>query len=238
MKRMLYVLLVPMVAGIAFTFAGCNGGSDDNGSNPEVSTFQATIGGSGGESGKLSATINSRITSIAFLPASAASANPVTANGTLLFVGGRTVALTGTYDPASGALNLSGGGYTFAATIAAGALNGTYTNSGGGSGYMAGLDSSSGAADVYCGTYTGTRTTPPYDVRGVFNLVIASNGRLTGLGVDDTGKGSTVDGTLSGNSISAMTSSGTTISGTRSGNTVSGTFSEPQSSGTWSGTRI
>jgi hypothetical protein len=235
MKRMKVGLLVLIAAWIVFMFAGCGG---DNGANAEGSTYEATIAGSGGESGKLSVRIDAQTASTVRRTAGVAGSGAVSANGTLLFVDGHSIMLAGMHDPASGLLNLSGGGYVFSATIAAGALNGTYTYSGGGSGFMAGLDSTSGAADVYCGTYMGTRTTPPYDVRGVFNLVIASNGKITGLGVDDTGKGSTVDGTLSGNSISATTSSGTTISGIRSGNTVSGTFSEPQSSGAWNGTRI
>ena len=213
-----------MAVGAAIALvAGCDGGGS---TRSDVSTFEATVAGTGMLSGKLSVTV----------PASASDS--AAAEGTLTLVGGTVVALSGTFNPSTGALDLAGDGYAFSGSIAAGDLNGTYTGPGAGSGIFTGADSSVGVVSVYCGTYSGTRSVAPHQVRGVFNMVIAPDGSISGVGVDDMGRGSHATGTLSGSSISGVTSSGTAFTGSLNGNTVSGTFHEAQSSGTWSGSRI
>jgi hypothetical protein len=224
-----------MAAGMAVALLGGCGG--DDGSSADVSTFEGTIAGSGLQSGKLSVTVHGTIAAETLAGAASAS-DSVAAEGTLTLVGGAVVALSGTFNPSTGALDLAGSGYAFAGSIIAGDLNGTYTAPGAGSGIFTGADSSAGAVAVFCGTYSGTRSVVPHQVRGVFNMVIAPDGSISGVGSDDMGRGSHFTGTLNGYSFSGVTSSGTTIAGSLNGNTVSGTFHDAQSSGTWSGTRV
>ncbi len=237
MKRMPgFFRIVAGCAAAAALLAACGGSGGSGGDSGTA--FEATVAGAGGASGKLSMTVAGTHASVVSRAPTAAETGAVAASGTLAFIGGATVALSGSCDLATGALSLSGGGYGVTCNIAGGEISGTYTAPGGGSGYVSGLDSSSGETRVFCGTYSGTRTVAPYNVHGVFNIVIGPDGTITGLGVDDMGKGGRVSGTLRGGSISASTDNGTSISGTLSGNSVSGTFSEAQSSGTWSGTRV
>jgi hypothetical protein len=231
-----------VAAGVALALlSGCGGGSGSGGASGSTSTFEATVAGARRQSGKLSVTIDARVgSSVAFVP-SVVAADAVTASGTLTLVrGGGTASLAGTYSPSGRTLELSGGGFTFTGTVGADGLNGTYTGAGGGGGTFTGADASAGAARVFCGSYSGTRFgTGSSDgpMGGVFNMVISSNGSITGIALDDLGVASHIAGTLSGDSIS-ITAGGAVIHGTLSGDTASGTFSDKNSTGTWQGTRV
>lgn len=226
------VLSVVSVVGL-LTLVGCGGGSDgDNGSNDGVSTFETVIAGPGSESGKLSVTIDARVASAKLLATDSEGSGPVTATGTLTLVGGSTVSLAGTFDPPTGSLTLSGGGYTFDGVVSAGELSGTYTAPAGGSGSFAGADSSDNAVNAYVGTYSG-------DGAGTFNMVISSDGRMTGVG-GTAGEYNRLSGTVDGNSLTGQGEGGDPIiRGTLDDDSIGGTWTSPDGThGTWQGTRI
>jgi len=218
------------------SLAGCGGG---DGSSAEVSSFETTIVGAGGQSGKLSVTIDAGIAAATLVAADRAVSGTVAARGTLTLVGGGTASLAGTFDLSAGELRLSGDGYAFAGAVDGGELNGTYTAPGGGSGGFAGVDASARTVTVYCGTHSKGA-----GEAGIFNMVISSDGSITGLGDNRT----TIRGSLSGTSITARgdgSSGGVSwtidIVGTLSGDTISGTFvnrGHTADHGTWRGTRI
>lgn len=229
MKKMLSVLVV---VGL-LAFVGCEGGSDgNNGSNANTSTFETVIAGPGGESGKLSVTIDAGIFSAVLLGADSQGSDLVTASGTLTLVGGSTVSLAGTFDLSAGALTLSGSGYTFTGVVSASELGGTYTAPAGGNGLFAGADSSVNTVKAYIGTYSG-------DGAGTFNMVISSNGRMTGVG-GTSGEYNRLLGTVNGNSLTGQGEGGDPIiHGTLDADSIGGTWASPDGThGTWQGIRI
>lgn len=147
-------------------------------------------------------------------------------------------ALTGTYDPDTGALHLEGGGYTFNGTISNGVLSGTWTGPDGTSGsFSAFLGGDGTVVDVYCGVYDTAND------GGTFNLV-RHDAALRGFAVSSN-DGDTIDlsGSVSGNTLTIYaTEAGpaanvATATLSADGSTFSGTVNDPENPGTVSASR-
>jgi hypothetical protein len=144
------------------------------------------------------------------------------ATGTLVFLSGVTVTVSGTYSAATGALTLSGGGYSFSGTLSSGNMTGSYSGPNGSGNFATQAPSSTGAAaKTYCGTYA---TSNDY---GWLNLVISAGGNVGGMAVAIVGAASVgISGSLSGSSLSATTTANVPIQGALSadGNSIAGTY--------------
>jgi hypothetical protein len=214
---------------------GDDGGTGPSEAEPEpgtgtAATFGGTLAG-GGISGELELTIAgsaAAATRMATLPQFRVSGARVIVSVTgCLYLGGSCVALTGTYDTQTKALNVSGGGYTFTGTWANGRIEGTFTGPGV-DGLFVVHGSTRETVQVYCGTYTG-------DSDGIWNLVRRAS-VLSGVYNDVSGDSGELSGTLNNNAVSVSFTGGS-ASGTLSGSVMSGTWQTADgSSGTWSGT--
>ena len=156
----------------------------------------------------------------------------VGATGTVSIVGGSATALTGTYDDATGALAVNGGGYSFTGNYdGSNRLEGTYTGPGTTGIFVTAQDDGTTAA--YCGSYAG-------DDQGVWNFVIDGSALLGQAVSSLSGTGTPLDGSINGNAITVLFpgTQQTLATGTRNGSSVSGTWADPNSTdqGTWSGT--
>ena len=100
-----------------------------------------------------------------------------------LRLAGRTVSLTGSYDPSSGAFLLSGGGYSLTGQASGGGFSGNYTGPNG-SGSFALLSASQGEVAVFCGSFKG-------DDDGVWNVSAQSGGSAVGAWASRSGKAGT-----------------------------------------------
>lgn len=206
-----------------FVLAACGGSS--SGTTPTsppspdatATTFQGTVGSGSGQSGTIyitiSAAASAQSTGVAAVTTKAASA----VTGTVTLSGGSPVSLTGTFDSATNAVNLSGGGFSFTGRISNGALSGTYTAPSSG-GAFSSLDATRGSVTVYCGTYRSSEDS------GVFNIVIAANGTASGVTVPDGAQQACIlSGQLAGTTINLSCSDGTSGTGTLQNGTISGT---------------
>jgi hypothetical protein len=140
-------------------------------------TFQGTIAGTTGQTGTLTVTIQSQIASASrsiFWPLVATlEAQSVGATGSVHVAGGSTTTLSGTYDPASRALNLSGGGFTFTGSASGAVVSGTYNAPSGVSGAFSTRSAANGTVTTYCGNFVAKND--PNEIRGVFNLVVSGS---------------------------------------------------------------
>ena len=221
------------IAFFALTaMVACGDSGDPIGPDPgPTTTFQGTVAGSGGQTGTLSVTIQGQASTAASVQALFESLfvatlhaqTTVQATGTLRLVGGTSVALTGTYNPSTKVLSLSGGGFTLNATVNGALMTGTYTGPNGASGGLSTHSTAAGTVTAYCGTTSRG---------GVFNLAVASTGAVTGtFFVNEFGyitgqvTGSTITiqhgdasstGTISGSSVSGTSTTGNTWSGSTS----------------------
>ncbi|HEX9581414.1 MAG TPA: hypothetical protein VF970_09955, partial [Gemmatimonadales bacterium] len=155
-------------------------------------------------------------------------AAPVNITATLKIKGGSNVSLTGSYDPDSKVLALTGGGYTFGATFVAGRLSGTFTGPNGG-GLFTAFSRRGGEVELFCGDFTGAAD-------GVWNLARNGNDLSGAFHETDGSTAGTLTGTLSGSTIN-LTFTGGTATGTLSGSNVSGTWTSTGSSGSWTGSK-
>jgi len=139
--------------------------------------------------------------------------------GTIKPVGAAPIAVTGTYVASTGAVAVSGGGFTITGTIDnTGSLLGTSTHTSGPGNVVAYQHTIANPVTVFCGTYTG-------DADGIWNLARRGTS-LSGAYVNvPDGSHGYLPGTLSGNSISITVAGGGTATGTLSGTTMSGTWS-------------
>ena len=114
--------------GAMLAFAGCNKNSTappvNTGNPPGTSTLVGTMAGAA-VGGPVHLTLPTSNPAPQSGPASAHAA--VTATGTFTPNGAGAIALTGTYDLATKALSISGGGYTFTGTYLSGVLKGTWS---------------------------------------------------------------------------------------------------------------
>ena len=220
-------VLCSLAAVMMFGLAGCGGG---DGSSAEVTTFEATVVGDGGESGKLSVTIEAKIPRGVSLAAGSEVKDTATAYGTYTLVGGGTFSLTGEFHFPTNAVALSGRGYAFTAGIKGEEMSCTYTGPDVG-GACVGYDSTTHIVKRYNGTHSAGA-----GKKGIFNMTISidgSTGTIYGLGDNRT----EIRGTLNGNNISARAGS-VAITGIMNGDFVSGTFvnpTNPKDHGTWEG---
>lgn len=210
----------------------CGGGEGGGGGSATATTYEGAIAGASettDQTGTLSVDIQAAVAEsspLSFIIRSAYAAS-LTATGTFSPAGGSAVTLSGTYNDSTGALSLSGDGYTFTGTITDGVMSGDYENGdadtdiGGG---FAGLDSTTDTVTVLCGTFeNGTD-----DSYGTFNIVIASDNTVTGVRINHFRRHEyrALTGTKSGNTLDIEVDNGRTGTGTLSddGNSVTGEF--------------
>jgi hypothetical protein len=220
------------LTAIALATAAC--GSEEKGGGGGGGTTTTFLGilssDDASESGSVQVTVSTASPS-APIPTGVALVS-VAANGSFKIVGGSTVTLTGTYDDVSGALDVSGGGYTFTGVFdGSNRLEGTYAGPSTTGVFVTARSDANTAA--YCGTYAG-------DDQGVWDFVIDGN-TLLGQAVSSlTGGSAPLDGSVNGNTITILFPGTQNVlaTGTKSGNTVSGNWDDPNSTdaGTWSGT--
>jgi len=140
-----------------------------------TTTYQGTFAGGQGENGVITITVPTA-TSASLLSYSGLRANVslasasslVNVTGTLAFVSGGTINLTGTFDPSTGAFSLAGGGYTFTGTLSHANVSGTYTGPKGSGTWAALPAGASPPGAVVSGTYTGTIQGANTDGSGAF----------------------------------------------------------------------
>jgi hypothetical protein len=228
-----------LVAFILSALAGCSSSSDGSSGSSGTSGTPAAAGvafrgtlTAKGESGVVDATLptGTKIASLHPL-ADPAVANSVVA--TITLSGGKTFSLTGTYDAATKTLTITGGGYTLTGTLTGSTLSGTYTGPSG-AGSFALQAATSGAVNVYCGTYKGTGLPGG----GSWNLVQGADNKLSGSYTETAGGSGLITGTLAGTAITLDTSTGGVAVGTLAGTSISGTYgvsAADQTAGTWTG---
>ncbi len=205
---------LPVVASLAAMLAACGGSSSSTGTTPATPTtpsqptnttkFQGTVAGSGGQSGTLSVTIQATISTSSIRPLAVSQAT-----GSVHLTGAGTTDLSGTYDSATSAVALSGGGFAVNGSVASGVLSGSYTGTGGTGGGFSTLDGTSNTVTTYCGTYgpvfyAGPPANPPGGEVGVWNVVVSSNGSASGAGVSKNVAGDPgflLQGQLSGTTL-------------------------------------
>jgi hypothetical protein len=170
-----------------------------------------------------------------------ASMGIINLTGTVSLSDGTNATLTGTWDTGTGALSVTGGGFTFSGTMAGGHLSGGFTGPSITGLFSLQVSTTSSDLTVYCGTFTGR--TPealpsggtgqgPDD--GTWNLVVGAT-TVDAIVLSDGGDQVVLEGTRSGTSITLSVPGGTaagTISGS-SNEFVSGTYNV---SGAGSGT--
>jgi hypothetical protein len=158
--------------------------------------------------------------------------DPVNVTGTVKLNG--TTSVNGDYDPDTGQLTATGGGFIFGGFYdGTSRLEGGWTGPGGTSGTF--VTTKGNSASAFCGTYDEE---DDGSVDGTFSFVI-SNGSLLGERYA-AGGGAPVplEGVVNGNSITVYFPGTTTTLavGTRNGNSVSGSFDDLQgNTGSWQG---
>lgn len=214
---LLLALLVPFATG-------CDSGEED----PPAETAGTYVGTLAGAqtSGVLEVTVEGSDASGSFTLAGAARSTS----------GSVRPPLTGSFNAGTGALQLSGGGYTFTGTLSGGVLSGSWTGPDGTSGTWTALVEGEGTVvAVYCGVYDTSND------EGTFNLV-RQDANLRGFAVSSV-DGDTIglSGTVSGNTLSIYpTENGpqanvATATLSADGTTFTGTVNDPQNPGTVSG---
>lgn len=167
----------------------CGGGSGSSPTTPSApapppntTTFQGTIAGSSGDqTGTLTVTVQGQVASARpwlWLPfISTLHAQSVSASGSVHVSGGSTTSLTGTFDTATRALTLSGGGFSFTGSANAGVITGTYASPSGATGAFSSRSTAGGTVTVYCGDAIGAGG----GIRGAFNIVVSeASGAVSG----------------------------------------------------------
>ncbi|HXI21116.1 MAG TPA: hypothetical protein VNH46_08530 [Gemmatimonadales bacterium] len=214
--------------------AGCGSSGGTNGGSASTSFTGVVSAIDGTTTGALSFAIATASPDVGVPTGVALVQSSVT--GTLKFNGLPAIQLTGTYESTTGALTLSGGGYSFTGTFdGQSSVQGTFTGPNGASGGFATTEtSSSSTASNYCGSYARNDLSDA----GTFSVVISGSSILGRWASSVDGSTGGLSGSVSGNNITINVSpAGTVATGTRSGTTISGTFTDPNSggSGTWQG---
>jgi hypothetical protein len=225
--------LALLIAGTLVSGLGACGSSGGNGGGGQtLSKFVGIVSTDDGSmSGSITVTVQTA-TPAPPVPTGPSLMAPVTASGTLQ-LGGTQTSLTGTYDPDTDILAITGGGYTFGGGFdGVDRIEGLWTGPGNITGTFVTTQSNSGTA--FCGTFIQDDQMDS----GTFSFVISGN-TLRGEAVSSVNNDVTpLEGAVSGNAITIYFP-GTTIAlavGTRSGTTVSGTFDDLEgTTGTWSG---
>ena len=165
-------------------------------SSTAKSAYSGTVAGPEAQSGTLSVAVQASVAVAAASPLAKAQsalaksqsavekAQSLASAAATLYLsgGGGIVTATGTYDPATHAITLAGGGYTFTGTVSGGIYSGAYTGPSGVSGAFSSIAGTHDTVTAYCGTYDEPR--PPGEssprAGGVYNIQVAANGTISG----------------------------------------------------------
>lgn len=157
-RRTARVAVSLLLASLAVT-AGCGDDSNDDGGSTTTVEY-AGVFGSSANAGRLAFGTATAVVRDGF-----AGLAVTNLSGTMDFISGASVALTGTLDGV--ALSLTGSGYTFTGTQNGNVISGTFTGPGGETGsFSATLVPDGVAITTMCGSYDGSDS-------GVFSLNIA-----------------------------------------------------------------
>jgi hypothetical protein len=195
-----------------------------------------SAGGGGGSIGTAATYLGAIADSLKHGALSVTVSGSQTVSGTITFIGGPTVPLTGTVDTTTEQMNATGGGYTLVGSTSLGTLSGSYTGPGGNGFLVASSDSlTSGTHSTYCGVYTSTNS------NGWFAVDVLSSGDAGGFVVQTAGtaQSSFFSGTvISSISFTAVTNVGVALSGSLSSDlsTITGTYAPPVAGATSAGT--
>ncbi len=246
MKIVIYLTLILSFLTLASVVGGTWGcGEAEEGGLAGATTFEGTVAGNGGETGTFNVTVQSEVATSARFSivrrAEAQGTGDVPATGECIIVGQPPVLLSGTFTPATGAMNLSSsdGATNFTGTIEGEEASGTFTGPGGLIGGFSALSTANGEVTVFCGTFQHAPECPGSD-SGTFNVQIDSNGNLSGTTIVTSGSGSsvTLTGTVTGSTFSGFSSDGNAFSGSigPDGQSMSGTFAQTCDPNTGTGT--
>lgn len=226
--------------------AACS--SDEPADGNTTTTLSGSLAASDGRTGSLTLTGQVPSASVAAVPTAVSTSvlAVITLTGLVSLSDGTTATLTGTWNDISGALSVSGGGFTFGGTFTGGVLSGSFTGPSITGFFSLRVAATSAGSDIYCGTFTGRE--PEDDPlgnpgfapdNGTWNLVV------TGTNVDvivlaDGGTPLVLGGSKVGQTVT-LTVPGGTASGTISGASdefVRGTYTVADgSSGTFQGSK-
>jgi hypothetical protein len=241
-----WLLLAPVIVALA----GC-GGSDPSGPGGSTGTsISGSLAATDGRTGSLTLTSPSPSPASGIAPAPPAMAGSssgiITLTGTVSLSDGTTASLSGTWDTGTGALSVSGGGFTFSGLFSGGHLSGSFTGPSITGVFSLQAGSASAGATVYCGTYTGRQPeslpgggTGQGPDNGTWNLVVGATS-VDVIVLSASGEPAALSGTRSGSTITLTVPGGTavgTIKGAN-GEFVDGTYDIPgTSSGTFQGSK-
>lgn len=241
-------LLWTIAAAVAL--AGCGDTSavgPRNGDNGQV--LVGTLAATDGRTGvvRMTTPVSRSVSRPAGLSMAMAQAVSQDLTGTLSLSDGTTVTLTGTWDAATGALSISGGGFSLVATIVAGQASGNFTGPGISGVFSLRVGDTPGELAVYCGTFTGRQpeelpqggmgTSPS---NGTWNLVVGTS-TVVAIGIGGQEDQSFIIGGMrSGNDVTVSIPGGS-AAGTLSGSAsefVDGTYATPTGEqGTFQGSK-
>src|SRR5437899_950654 len=115
---------IPACVVLALVLSGCSKDETPTAPAGGATTYIGVLG-NGAEAGSITLTFSA---APKVAPGVAeGTATIITVTGTVKFVGGATIILTGTYNTDNDSLIVSGGGYTFKGTYTNGVISGTYT---------------------------------------------------------------------------------------------------------------
>ena len=226
---------------IGLSLASCSQGGSSKPAAPQTTTtvYRGVVAGESGAAGTLKLTIThtSGAASDAAMrrqptaPRASALAALDAVSAQMNFGPGGRFAFTGTFDPASGVLVLTGANFVMSGALTAGRLTGAYTLLGHPGAFVAQVTSSEVAE---CGTWTGSGSAGADG--GTLAFLITDGTTITGLARNDDGTSDLLTGSLdvsTGDVICHFTSYvviGQIVSGAGSG-TYSSTIQSR--SGTW-----
>lgn len=228
------------VAGLALVAAACSS-SDTTGPNGSISTTFSGIVAGDSASGNLNGAITLTVDGVSLrttpaTPISAfvmASATSYDVTGSFKPSGAAAISLTGTYDLSTGALSVSGGGFSFTGTLAGGVLSGTLTTPGGGAGSFSASSTASGTVYAFCGAAVQTGGSSQGG-GATFSLALnAGTGVASGVAQGHGGGEPpvTLTGTVSGSAWTVAFTSNQdgpgTASGTFTSTSLTGSYSIP-----------
>jgi hypothetical protein len=237
---------LPWVIGVlSLAAASCGSSAPASPTTPTTPSTPATVAetysgtvAAGAEAGSIELTAQVPVAALALGDGQSRPFATATAVGTLRLMGGKVVALTGTYDTVTKKFTMSGGGYSITATLFNGELGGIFITPTGQNGTVIAAPIVPGVTTLtYCGKTAG-------DVQATIVLTRTDN-KLVGIGHNPAPDGSqeTLKGTITGTSVSfSFGPSGGqigTFTGTLNGTTMSGSWNttlngKPDESGTWS----
>jgi len=220
---------------IALGLGACSSNDNGGGGGGGTSSFVGTVvgGANNDESGSLTFDIaGTALAPPASITTMSSATLTVTGTLTLVSPAAGTQALTGTYDDATNALDLSGGGYAFTGVFdgTTSRLDGTYNGANGAGLFVTALDL--GNAVAFCGTFAG-------DDDGTWNFVVNGTA-LSGSALTSSGNVAPLDGTVTAGAVSIVNpldlQGPPLATGTITGTSATGTWDDGQgSSGTWTG---